>query len=726
MLNDDFEEISPEDSFCADGQSSNHLAREKSPYLLQHACNPVDWYPWGEEAFQRAREEEKPIFLSIGYSTCHWCHVMERESFENKLVAAVLNEHFVSIKVDREELPNVDRVYMTFVQASTGSGGWPLSVWIDPTLKPFFGGTYFPPESGMGRPGFKDILVRIGETWKKDRGKLIAMGTQNLNALRAQINTSNEPPGELSGSLLDGGFSYFLENYDTRRGGFGSAPKFPRPVNFNFLLRYHARTSNEPALQMSLHTLREMAKGGMHDHIGGGFHRYSVDERWHVPHFEKMLYDQGQLAISYLEAYQITREEVYADTARDVLDYVLRDLTHPEGGFYSAEDADSMIDSSHPDEKYEGAFYVWTEKEVEELVGREKAKLFNFHYGVNSNGNVLADPHGEFRKKNILYVAHSIDETARSTGSSIEEVKRVLSFAQEKLFKARGTRPRPHLDDKVLAGWNGLMISALSRGSQILQEGRYLEAAHKACSMILEKLLDSSSGRLRRRYRDGEVGFEASSEDYAFVIQGLLDLYETSFEIRWFQSAMSLQKKQLELFWDPEDGGFYSGTGEDPSVLLRMKEDYDGAEPSANSISVLNLLRLNQITGSDEWQQKAKKGISIFASRLKSYPQAMPQMLVALDYYLSKPKQIILVGATNSKETKAMLKVIHQIFLPRKILLVADGTKGQKELSRLLPVISTMKPLKGKTTVYVCENYTCQLPTTDPAMVAKLLRDVTS
>ena len=720
MSNDNSKEIVVEGAPCTGGQSPNRLAREKSPYLLQHACNPVDWHPWGEEAFQKARAEEKPIFLSIGYSTCHWCHVMERESFENEEIAAILNEHFVSIKVDREELPNVDRVYMTFVQASTGSGGWPMSLCLDPTLQPFFGGTYFPPESRMGMPGFKDILLRIAEAWKKDREKLIGMGARNMEALRAQTQTAGDL-GELSESLLDGGFRHFAQSYDARLGGFGRAPKFPRPVNFNFLLRYHARMGNESALQMTLHTLQEMAEGGMYDHIGGGFHRYSVDEGWHVPHFEKMLYDQGQLVVSYLEAYQITQEEIYAGVARDVLDYVLRDMTHPEGGFYSAEDADSVIDPSHPKEKGEGAFYVWTEKEIEELVGNPDAILFRSHYGVRSAGNVSADPHEEFPGKNVLYVAQSIEETARSLGKSTGEAERILAAARKKLFEARGSRPRPHLDDKILAGWNGLMISAMARGSQVLGETRYLEAARRAGSMILEKLHDPSSGRLQRRYRDGEAAFEAAAEDYAFLIQGLLDLYEASFEIHWLQSAMSLQEKQLHLFWDPIEGGFFSGTGRDPSILLRMKEDYDGAEPSANSASVLNLLRLAQMTDNEEWRREAEKGIAVFSARLEAFPQAMPQMLAALDLYLSKPKQIILAGTPGAADTRALLEVVHGRFLPNKILLLADGAEGQKELSQLLPVISTMTPLKGKATAYVCENYTCQLPTSDPAVVARLL-----
>ena len=707
-------------SSCSEGESPNRLAKEKSPYLLQHSCNPVDWYAWGEEAFAKARRENKPIFLSIGYSTCHWCHVMERESFEKEEIAAVLDEHFVSIKVDREELPNVDRVYMTFVQATTGSGGWPLSVWLDPDLKPFFGGTYFPPDARFGRPGFKDVLLRLAEVWQKDREKLVTLGNRNIESLREHMAGEKES-GELSASFLDAGSSYYSVSYDSKLGGFGGAPKFPRPVNLNFLLRYYARTGGELALQMALHTLHEMAKGGMYDHVGGGFHRYSVDSRWHVPHFEKMLYDQGQLVVSYLEAYQITQDRFYSEVARDILDYVLRDMTHPEGGFYSAEDADSIIDPAHPEEKGEGAFYVWTQEEIEKILGQKEAELIAYHFGVHSGGNVLEDPHGEFPGKNILYVAHSAAESASHFGISEDEVDRKLSKARKKLFDARAGRPRPHLDDKILAGWNGLMISACAKAFQVFGEARYLQAARRAVEMVLEKLIVSESGRLKRRYREGEAAFEAAAEDYAFLIQGLLDLYEASFEIRWLQAAVALQEKQLELFWDPEGGGFFSNTGEDPSILLRMKDDYDGAEPSSNSISALNLLRLAQMSDRDEWQQKAQSVMQAFADRLKQSPQALPQMLVALDYFLSKPKQIIIAGKPGAQDTKAILDVVHGRFFPNKILLLADGAEGQAKLSERLSVISTMIPLKGKATAYICENFACQLPTADPTVVAKLL-----
>ncbi len=705
---------------CSEGESLNRLASEKSPYLLQHACNPVDWYPWGEEAFAKARREDKPIFLSVGYSTCHWCHVMERESFEKEEIADVLNEHFVSIKVDREELPNVDRVYMTFVQATTGSGGWPMSVWLDPNLKPFFGGTYFPPDSRFGRPGFKDVLLRMAEAWQKDREKLVTLGSRNIESLREHM-AGEKASGDLSASFLDAGSSYYRVSYDSKWGGFGGAPKFPRPVNLNFLLRYHARAGDELALQMALHTLREMAKGGMYDHVGGGFHRYSVDNRWHVPHFEKMLYDQGQLVVSYLEAYQITKDRFYSEVARDILDYVLRDMTHPEGGFYSAEDADSVIDPAHPEEKGEGAFYVWTQEEMEKILGRKEAELVAYHYGVQRGGNVLEDPHGEFPGKSILYVAHSAAESASHFGISEDEVNRKLSAARPKLFDARAGRPRPHLDDKILAGWNGLMISACAKAFQVFGEAPHLQAARRAAEMVLEKLIEAESGRLKRRYREGEAAFAAAAEDYAFLIQGLLDLYEASFEIRWLQAAAALQEKQVELFWDSEGGGFFSNTGEDPSILLRMKDDYDGAEPSSNSVSAMNLLRLAQMSDRDEWRQKAQSAMQAFADRLKQFPQALPQMLVALDYFLSKPKQIIIAGEPEAQDTKAILDVVHRRFLPNKILLLADGAEGQAELSKRLSVISTMKPLKGKATAYICENFSCQLPTADPTVVAKLL-----
>ena len=443
---------------------SNHLISEKSPYLQQHAHNPVDWYPWGEEAFEKARRESKAIFLSIGYSTCHWCHVMERESFESERIAEVLNRHFVSIKVDREERPDVDRIYMTFVQASTGSGGWPMSVFLTPDLRPFFGGPYFPPDNRYGRPGFQTLLERIADAWQNDRDRIVESGDKILEQLQDQVAHGHAAQA-LDKSILDGTYNYFRRSYDKTHGGFGSAPKFPRPVALEFLLRYYHHNRNDEALEMTLHTLRAMADGGMHDQLGGGFHRYSVDERWFVSHFEKMLYDQAQLAITYLEAFQITRDPVYAGIARDIFEYVLRDMTSSEGGFYSAEDADSPL-PENPAEKGEGAFYVWTRPEIDAILGHPAAAGFCRRYGVETDGNVADDPHGEFQGKNILYV-HAAREPVDERSVAL-------------LLAARSRRPRPHLDDKILTAWNGLMISAFTKGAQILDEPRYGEAARRA------------------------------------------------------------------------------------------------------------------------------------------------------------------------------------------------------------------------------------------------------
>jgi uncharacterized protein YyaL (SSP411 family) len=714
--------VASEEQSMREGKAKlNRLAKEKSPYLLQHADNPVDWYPWGDEAFKKAREKNLPIFLSVGYSTCHWCHVMAHESFENEEIAAVLNEHFVSIKVDREERPDVDRVYMTFVQATTGSGGWPMSVFLTPDLKPFYGGTYFPPDGRYGRPGFKDLLLRINESWQTQRQQLVQSADQVLEALRREA-----VPREGSGSLpaataLERGYELFAAEYDGRLGGFGGAPKFPRPVIHNFLLRYHARTDRKEALDMTLHTLRAMAVGGMHDHLGGGFHRYSVDERWHVPHFEKMLYDQAQLATSYIEAYQLTHEPFYADLVRDILEYVLRDMTHPGGGFYSAEDADSARDASRPDEKSEGAFYVWEAGEIRELLGKESAAVFSMRYGVEPEGNVRRDPHGEFPNKNILYGALSIEEAAKKSGKSPVAVRKMLEEARKRLFETRERRPRPHLDDKVITSWNGLMISAFARAGAVLDETRYLEAARRAGDFLLEHLRDRKSGDLLRRYRDGEAAFAATSLDYACVIQALIDLYETTFEVARLQEAVALQERHLKKYWDGSGGGFWETTGEDPSVLLRMKEDYDGAEPSSNSIAALNLLRLAQMTDNADFRAKAELTLGTFSHRLERIPHALPQMLAALDYSLSKPRQVVIAGKPGSSDTQELLKKVRARFLPTTILLLVDGGEGQKELARRLPFLRTMKPKDGKATAFVCENYACELPTTDPSVMIRLL-----
>jgi len=704
---------------------TNRLAREKSPYLLQHAHNPVDWYPWGEEAFAKARRENKPIFLSIGYSTCHWCHVMAHESFENEETAAIMNREFVNIKVDREERPDVDRVYMTFVQATTGGGGWPMSVWLTPDLKPFVGGTYFPPVDRYGQPGFTKVLERIAAAWKQDHEKIAEQGSKIVEALRESQNAQPEAAAKIDYQLFQTAYEQFSRSFDDKEGGFGTAPKFPRPVSLNFLTRFYNRDpkseSGKHGLEMDLVTLRKMAAGGMHDHLGGGFHRYSVDRYWHVPHFEKMLYDQAQLASAYVDAFQITRDPQYADVARDILDYVARDMTSKDGGFFSAEDADSLFEHGKP-EHGEGAFYVWTEKQVDAALG-DDSSAFKFHYGIQLQGNAPegSDPQDEFRGKNILIGRHTIAETAKHFKKSEDEARQSLARSGEKLLSIRNKRPRPHLDDKIIAAWNGLMISAYARAAQILDEPRYLESATRAAKFLRSNLYDEKSKLLFRNYRESRSDIEGFADDYAFVIQGALDLYEASFEIEWLKFAIELQETQDRLFFDEKAGGYFSTSGKDKSVVLRMKDDNDSAEPAASSIAALNLLRLAQFRDDKKLDERARKTIDAFAPTLSHFASAMPQMLVAVDYSLSKPRQIVIAGKIDNDVTKALLAEVRRHFLPKKILILADGGEGQKFFSEKNEAIPAMSLIDGKSAAYVCENFTCKAPVTDPKALGNLL-----
>jgi uncharacterized protein len=705
-------------------EHTNRLIHEKSPYLLQHAHNPVDWYPWGDEAFEKAIREKKPIFLSIGYSTCHWCHVMERESFENEEVAAFMNSRFVNIKVDREERPDVDRVYMTFVQATTGGGGWPLSVFLTPSLKPFVGGTYFPPEDRYGQPGFLKVLHRVADAWAANRPKISESGDQIVTALAH--SAASATAGKVSAKLIETAYQDIARNYDAREGGFGTAPKFPRPVTLNFLFNVYGRLpsgseAGEAALQMALLTLRKMAAGGIHDQLGGGFHRYSVDALWRIPHFEKMLYDQAQLASAYLDAYQITGDLRYEAVARDTLDYVRRDLTDPAGGFYSAEDADSLT-SVGGKEKAEGAFYLWRKDEIDQALG-EYAEVFDYQYGIEAEGNApaVSDPQGEFQGKNVLYLRQSFAETAKHFGKSELDVDESLRYRRAALLDLRTKRPRPHLDDKIVTAWNGLMISALARGTQILGDRTYLESAIRAAEFVRQNLYDPKTRRLCRSYRNGASSVSGFAEDYAFIIQGLLDLYQTSFDVKWLQLAEELQAAQDRLFWDDRNGGYFSATGQDASILIRMKEDNDSAEPAPSSIAALNLFRLAQIRDSKPMRERAEKTISAFAGALNHYPSAMPQMLVALDFSLRKPKQIIISGARDGLDTRDLLQEVHRHYLPNAVLLLADGSDGQKYLEQKLEELKTMQPIGGKATAYVCENFTCQAPVTTVEDLRKIL-----
>jgi len=702
---------------------TNRLAHEKSPYLLQHAHNPVDWYAWGPEAFEKARAENKPIFLSVGYSTCHWCHVMERESFENTAVAALLNRDYVAIKVDREERPDVDRIYMSFVQATTGSGGWPMSVWLTPGLQPFFGGTYFPPENRRGHPGFGAILTQIAAAWQNDRDKIVDSARDVVEQLKQQAAMAPAHAGvAFDKATLDSGFSVFRRTFDTRLGGFGGAPKFPRPSVLNFLLRYYARTRNQEALDMVLLTLREMAKGGMNDQLGGGFHRYSVDERWFVPHFEKMLYDQAQLAISYLEAFQITADPQYAATARRICDYVLRDMTSPEGGFYSAEDADSVISPEHPDVKGEGAFYTWSISDIRTLVGQPAATWFCYRYGVDPGGNVHNDPHSEFTGKNILFQAHTLEEIAQRFVQPVEAVRAALEQAETVLLEARSQRVRPHLDDKVLTSWNGLMISALAMAGAVLEDARYADAARRAAGFLIERLYNATTGVLLRRYRQGEAAIPGFLDDYGMLVQGLLDLYEAQFDRRHLELAVRLTEKQRELFEDAEQGAFFSSAAGDASLVLRVKDDYDGAEPSGNSVAAMNLLRLSRMTNHAGFRESADKIFALFASRLNHIPMAVPQMLAACEWVMGQPREIILVGERDAADTQSLLRALRSRFVPSRVVLLVDSPETQKLLAAGIPAIASMTKLEGQAAAYVCRDYTCQLPVSAADRFAQLIQ----
>jgi uncharacterized protein len=701
---------------------SNHLISEKSPYLQQHAHNPVDWYPWGEEAFEKARNENKPIFLSIGYSTCHWCHVMERESFENNDIAELLNRSFVPVKVDREERPDVDHIYMTYVQAATGSGGWPMSVFLTPDRTPFFGGTYFAPDNRYGQPGFGTILERIAATWRVKHDEIMQSSGEVIEQLKRISQPTSAESTTPDRATLDSTFQYFRRTFDSKNGGFGEAPKFPRPVALNFLFRYHALTSRAEALQMPLETLRAMAQGGMHDQLGGGFHRYSVDERWFVPHFEKMLYDQAQLVVSYIEAYQLTHDEFYATVARSTLDYVLRDMTHPDGGYYSAEDADSVIDPANPKEKGEGAFYLWTAQELAQLLDERTAQLFAYRFGVEPDGNVHNDPHGEFTGKNILYVRHTIEETAQNFHLSEETTKSLLAKAVPQLLEARSQRIRPHLDDKILTSWNGLMISAFAKAAQTLDEPRYLLAAQRAIEFILSYMYNPATGILLRRFRDGDAAIPGFLDDYAFITAALLDLYESDFNPTHLERAIAITAKTHELFEDSSTGAFFTTAAGDASLVLRMKDDYDGAEPSGNSLALSNLLRLAHITDRAEYRDAAERTLRALSPKMTSQPVAVPQMLVALQYSQATKREVVIAGDPQRELTQAFLRKVRTSFQPNTVVLLVDSEATREALAKYFPAITNMREINGKPTAYVCQNYTCQLPTNEISKFIELLQ----
>ncbi len=672
---------------------SNRLAQETSPYLLEHAHNPVDWYPWGEEAIQKAQREDKPILLSIGYSACHWCHVMERESFENEEIAQYLNEHFVSIKVDREERPDIDELYMTAVQLMTGQGGWPLTVFLTPDLKPFFGGTYFPPEDRWGRPGFLTVLKAIAELYKKERAKIVEQAervTQYLSAMH-QLQTG---VGLLTPELLQRAYLDALQNVDREHGGFGGAPKFPQSLALSFLLRYWHRTKDPDALQIVELSLEKMARGGIYDQLGGGFHRYCVDALWRIPHFEKMLYDNALVVWTYLEAYQATKSLLYRRVVEETLDYVLREMTSPEGGFYSSQDADSP--------EGEGAFYVWTPQQITAVLGEEDGAKACEYFGVS--GNIAGGA-------SVLHLPYTPEEFSAKMGMAQPELERWLAQVKHKLLAARQQRARPARDEKILTAWNGLMISAFARAYQVLGHKKYLHAAQGAAHFCLTHLRQGR--RLLRSYKDGQARFNAYLEDYACLITGLLDLYESDFDLRWVREAQSLSASVIEGFWDEDGGGFFFTSRDHERLPVRTKSFSDGATPSGNAAAVFALLRLAELTDDSQLRAKAEHTLRLCRDLMEQAPQTLSYMLSALDFYLGPTAQIAIVGPQSDLRVQQFLKKIRERFLPNRV--IAWGEPAGVEHAALLPLLRGKSLVNDAPAVYLCREYSCQAPITEPS-----------
>jgi len=677
----------------------NRLARETSPYLLSHAHNPVDWYSWGAEALERARAQDKPIFLSIGYSACHWCHVMERESFENEATAALMNENFVCIKVDREERPDLDEIYMKAVQAMTGQGGWPMSVWLTPELEPFYGGTYFPPARMYGRQGFPEILAGISRAWSGDRPGLVAAGRRMREHIQKESSVSTR--AEISQGALELSYSMLAANFDGVWGGFGGAPKFPHALDLRLLLRHHARTKDPQPLHMARLSLDRMAEGGIYDQLGGGFHRYSTDERWLIPHFEKMLYDNALLVPAYLEAFQLSGDVDCARVARECCDWALREMSTAEGAFASAQDADS--------EGEEGRFFAWTPAQIEAVLGKQLGGQACAWFGVTPEGNF---EHG----KSALWRHESAQQVAAQLGVALEDLERSMAQARARLFEARAQRVHPLTDDKVLVAWNGLMISALAQSYQVLGELRYLNAARRAADYILGHMR-REDGALFATARAGRAHLNAYLDDYAFLIQGLIDLYESDFDARWITTALELCKILTERFEDPEHGGFFTTSNDHERLIARLKSPQDGALPSGNGVQALNLLRLAELSGRRELALQAARTITSMGALANRYPAGFSQLLCAVDFLAAGPREIVIAGAEQDPETRAMLALVRGRFLPQKV--VARAHAGAD--TRLMPLLEGREAADGRARGFVCRNYACAAPATTAAELARAL-----
>jgi uncharacterized protein len=680
-------------------RSGNRLINETSPYLLQHAHNPVDWYPWGEEALKRAKEEDRPILLSIGYSACHWCHVMEKESFENEEIAKTMNDRFVNIKVDREERPDLDEVYMNAVQVMTGSGGWPMTIFLTPDLIPFHAGTYFPPEDRMGTPGFPKILNVVSDYYQNHRGEVIKINDQLREALH-QLTRVIPSKDDMDLKVLEKAFEALAGQFDPTYGGFGGAPKFPSSLTLSFLLRYWKRAGSKRALEMVETTLEKMANGGMYDQLGGGFHRYSVDERWLIPHFEKMLYDNALLTRTYAEAYQATRKGIYRRVVQETLEYILREMTSPEGGFYSAQDADS--------EGVEGKYYVWTRDQIKGLLGKELGVPFCTYYGVTPQGNFEG-------KMSVLYVATSREKIPEFHGIKAQAIEAFFREGREKLLLEREKRIKPNRDEKVLVSWNGLMISGFVDGFRISGRSEYVQAAKDAAQFILHKM--KKNGLLMRVFNKGRAHVKAYSEDYAFLIQALLDLYEATFEIEWLKEAEAMNREMIRQFWDEAQGGFFFTGTENEALITRSKHPYDNVTPSSNSVAVFNLLRLSSLTGDESLKAKAEKTLQLFYGYLSEHPSGFGQMLSGLSFFFS-PEEIGVIGKQSDPITQSMMKEIHLAYLPNKILSFKDPQKQVK--GDWLPFLKD-KGRVDEPAVFVCKGFTCLPPVKDVEELKKIL-----
>ena len=686
-------------STAEEQEYTNHLINETSPYLLQHAHNPVDWYPWGEEAFAKAREENKPVLLSIGYSACHWCHVMAHESFENEQIAQLMNENFVNIKVDREERPDLDQIYMNAVQMMTHHGGWPMTVFLTPEAVPFYGGTYFPPQDRYNMPGFPRILISVAEAFRNRRDDIAETSGTLLNELRrlSETTRSDQP---LQKELLDAAFVGITRSYDPINGGFGNAPKFPPAMTLEFLLRTYVRNGNAQALEIVRHTANKMAEGGMYDQLGGGFHRYSTDSKWLVPHFEKMLYDNALLSRVYLHYYQVSAETLARDITEGILDYVVREMTSPEGGFYSTQDADS--------EGHEGKFFVWTIDEIKSVLEAREADLFCAYYDVTPSGN--------FEGKNIPNINQSLEDIATTFAVSVNHVKASLAKSRQTLFDFREKRVKPDRDEKVLTAWNGLMLASFAEAGVVLDRPDYAEVATRNAQFLLSNL--RKNGFLLRTYKDGTAKFNAYLEDYAFLVEALITLFETTGQYHWFKEALSLTDLMVDEFWDDQNGAFFFTGKSHESLIVRSKDFFDNATPSGNSVAACALLRLSLLTNNESYRNLALTVLNEIADQARRYPSGFGYALSAMDFLLSSPKEVAIVGKDRAS-LRSFISESWGDYRPNKV--VAPVLNEDLEAVSGVALLQNRSLQNGHTTAYVCQNYFCNQPVTDEAALAKQL-----